>query len=871
MRHLWLLVLVSGLAASLGLYDHLLGLHSRVIEDEIALRSDSVFGDIRTALSRYRETTSAAGAFLSGEMAMHSYMEKEEAQGFAKALMDVYPDELVAITILPPTGFGEVLRERRKGIATEPSVPKEWLASLKPEASDIRAYNKGGVTLLQTAHATCVKVACGYALLDWNPAVSFESTAAAKHETALEVLVEMEQGGHTISIWGHRPPARDAETPAWKEAFNLGNARFVVRTWPTPQFYKQISSSPPFWVLIMGIALSLLAALIVRNQTRYGARLRTEVVERTRELVAEREALVASELKHRRLVDNAPIGIFIQQDGIIRFANASGMSMLGIRKDEDVVGKAVIDFVNERDRPKVANLSRKPRRRGGDTLPVEARLLRADDSELWAEVHSAPAEYEGKAAVQLMVVNISARKKAEEELTWLAYYDKLTGLPNRRLFMDRLSRAMTLARREKHRLSLILLDPRNLSLINDSLGRDAGDAVLKEIGNRLKQTLRISDTVAPLYGDYTAAHVDGDEFGILLPETDAHGTMHVVQRISECLGKPYGYDGQEVKVVFSFGITEFTQNVKDANVLVKHAGTALSNAKENDNAIGFFSKEMESEAKHRLRLENDLSKALENGEFSLYFQPQLALVEQTGSPSPSSRGGNPVTHGDVIGVECLIRWRHPELGLVSPAEFIPVAEDTGLIKPITHWVLEQACHQAIAWEKDGIRPERISVNISAVQLMQKGLEGEILSCIRDTGAKPEWVEIEITETAVMHEPETAISIMRELADAGIYIAIDDFGTGYSSLAYLKRLSADWLKIDIAFIRDLPDDEDDAAIVRSTIAMAHELDIRTIAEGVETEAQLEFLRGEGCDAVQGFLFSKPLTVEDMDAYLRKMRK
>jgi len=310
--------------------------------------------------------------------------------------------------------------------------------------------------------------------------------------------------------------------------------------------------------------------------------------------------------------------------------------------------------------------------------------------------------------------------------------------------------------------------------------------------------------------------------------------------------------------------------------LVKYAGTALSNVKANDNAIGFFSKEMEAEAKHRLHLENELSKALEKGEFVLYFQPQLALAEQIGPSSPSSIGRHQVTHrdvthGDVIGVECLIRWRHPEMGMVPPAEFIPVAEDIGLIKPVTHWVLEHACRQAVAWEQDGIRPKRISVNISAAQLMQKGLAREILACIRDTGAQPGWIAIEITETVVMREPETAIEIMRKLTDAGISIAIDDFGTGYSSLVYLKRLSADWLKIDIAFIRGLPYDEDDAAIVRSTIAMAHELGIRTIAEGVESKAQLEFLRGEGCDAAQGFLFSKPLTVEDMGAYLRKMRK
>ncbi len=260
--------------------------------------------------------------------------------------------------------------------------------------------------------------------------------------------------------------------------------------------------------------------------------------------------------------------------------------------------------------------------------------------------------------------------------------------------------------------------------------------------------------------------------------------------------------------------------------------------------------------------------ASDENQLKLYFQSQHGISKDSKtSPFPLYyQTKSLLNNSSIIGVESLIRWQHPELGFISPAAFIPLAEKTGLIRPITHWVLAEAGRQAMVWEKSGIRPGKIAVNISAVQLMQQGLAEEILSHIRETGAKPEWIEIEVTETAAMRNPELAISIMRQLVEAGISIAIDDFGTGYSSLAYLKRLPAEWLKIDLTFIRGLPDDTEDAAIVRSTIAMAHALGMRTIAEGVETKAQLQFLKNEGCDAVQGYLFSKPMPANVATEYI-----
>jgi len=365
----------------------------------------------------------------------------------------------------------------------------------------------------------------------------------------------------------------------------------------------------------------------------------------------------------------------------------------------------------------------------------------------------------------------------------------------------------------------------------------------------------------------------GDEFAVLLPGSDANNARRVAEKVEAALHRPHHLAGQDIVLNTSIGIAIFPGDGEDSETLLMHADTAMYQAKKNPSHIHYFSIGMEEQAKKRLRMEQDLAKAVDENQLKLYFQSQHA-IRTSGKTSQLPlhyQAKHQLADGAIIGMEGLIRWQHPELGSISPAEFIPLAEETGLIRPITHWVLAEACMQATAWEKAGIRPGRIGVNLSAIQLMQKGLAKELLEHIREAGANPEWIEIEITETAVMTDPETAIGIMYELVDSGISIAIDDFGTGYSSLAYLKRLPAEWLKIDITFIRDLPDDTEDAAIVRSTIVMAHALGMQTIAEGVETEAQLEFLRGEGCDAVQGYLLSKPLPADEASAQIRRNLK
>jgi diguanylate cyclase (GGDEF)-like protein/PAS domain S-box-containing protein len=570
--------------------------------------------------------------------------------------------------------------------------------------------------------------------------------------------------------------------------------------------------------------------------------------------------LKSSEQKHRLLVDNIPLGIVIHQQGMIRFINPSAVDIFGADDENGLIGRSVLDFVSETDKDFVSKRISDVDK-NGMAPGAEVRLRRINGDSFWAETQAVAVEYENSPAVQVLVQDISERKVQEEELKHLSYFDMLTNLANRRLFEDRLRQAIANAHRKKEQLTLIYFDLNRFKQVNDSFGHAAGDEVLAEIGDRLG-ILRDSDT---------AARLGGDEFAILLSNVPERSAKRVGRKIIGVLQQPFCVAGQELSIDASVGIAVYPNDGEDAELLMRHADAAMYHAKSTHAGIHMFSGEMEEDVRRRLKLEQELGKAVDQGELRLYYQSQhlAGVPDGVGQDSPfplhlQSKHG--VLAGSIIGVEALIRWQHPKLGLISPVEFIPLAEETGQIRAITHWALCQASKQAVIWEKSGIRPERIGVNLSAAQLMQKGLTRELLTFIREGGAKPEWIEIEITESAAMADAELAISIMRELVDAGITIAIDDFGTGYSSLAYLKRLPAEIVKIDQSFIRQLPDDEEDAAIVRSSIAMVHALGKKVIAEGVETKAQLAFLRGEGCDMIQGYLFSEPLPEDEASEFL-----
>ncbi|WP_018294704.1 EAL domain-containing protein [Mariprofundus ferrooxydans] len=552
-----------------------------------------------------------------------------------------------------------------------------------------------------------------------------------------------------------------------------------------------------------------------------------------------RQALEESENKHRQLVETTPMGIVIYSNNKICYINPAAVTMLGASGAGEILGQAVLSFIVPDDR-EAASADLHTLQQGGYVQPTEERFQRLDGSTFWGELRGVPVEYESQPAVQLLIQDISSRKEAQEQLRLLSYSDELTGLPNRRLYSDRVEQACSMARRRKRPISLLFLDLDRFKLINDTRGHACGDMVLKTVANRLLQTLRVSDT---------AARMGGDEFAVLLPETEPDKALRVAGKLIAALNQPILIGNQELIIGASIGLASFPADGEDGETLLKHADSAMYYAKQNRLNIHCFSSVMEAVAQRRMQLEDSLRLAAGSGQLSLHYQSQHSLAE-----------------GTITGMESLMRWHHPELGNISPGEFIPLAEETGLIRSITAWAITEASRQALVWEEAGIRPERISINISAAELMQQNLASEILTLIRGSGAKPEWIEIEITETAAMNQPETGIGIMRELVEGGVSIAIDDFGTGYSSLAYLKQLPANHLKIDIAFIRNLPDDTEDAVIVRTIIAMAHALGMTVIAEGVETQAQLDFLRQEGCDGIQGYLLGKPLPADEASTML-----
>jgi diguanylate cyclase (GGDEF)-like protein/PAS domain S-box-containing protein len=436
-----------------------------------------------------------------------------------------------------------------------------------------------------------------------------------------------------------------------------------------------------------------------------------------------------------------------------------------------------------------------------------------------------------------------ARQQVEERVRHLAHYDELTGLPNRTMFNERLGHALSGAQRAERSLVVLFIDLDRFKNINDTLGHDAGDHVLKEVAQRLRSCLRASDTVGRL---------GGDEFVVLLEEPPRPLNAAVVaQKMLVALGKPFPVQGQEFHITASIGISSYPDDGTDMQTLMKNADIAMYRAKEQGkNNFQFYSAQINGHSIERLTLESSLRRALERSEFLLHYQPKLDLGT-----------------GRVTGVEALVRWQQPERGLIPPAEFIQLAEETGLIVPIGEWVLKTACAQNKTWQHQGLPPVRVAVNLSARQFAHADLLQDVSQVLKETGLDPAFLEFEITESMVMHNPEHAIVLLNELKAIGIHLAIDDFGTGYSSLGYLKRFPLDSLKIDRAFIRDLPGDSDDVAITRAIIAMAHSLRLSVVAEGVETAEQQDFLLEHDCDEIQGYYFSKPQPAAEIASLLQ----
>jgi diguanylate cyclase (GGDEF)-like protein len=444
-----------------------------------------------------------------------------------------------------------------------------------------------------------------------------------------------------------------------------------------------------------------------------------------------------------------------------------------------------------------------------------------------------------------------------EQIHVLAYYDRLTKLPNRVLFKEQLDQMLQYAKRHKQLVAILFFDLDHFKRINDTLGHDLGDKLLCEVADRLSKKIRQSDYASRANIEKTiVSRMGGDEFTLYLDDiAQVQDAARVAQRILDILSQPFILGIHEVFITASIGITIFPFDGEDGETLLKNADTAMYHAKDKGrNHYQFFTPSMNAAVMKRLTLENDLRKALQRQEFVLHYQPQVDLRT-----------------GMIIGVEALIRWQHPDKGLIPPLEFIPLAEETGLIVPIGQWVLRTACAQNKAWQAAGFPPMRVAMNISGRQILDRQLPEIVAQILKDTGLNPQYLEMELTESILMKNEKTVLSTMHELKAMGPRLSIDDFGTGYSSLSYLKSFPLDILKIDQSFVRDIPTDEDDVALVRAIIAMAHSLKLKVLAEGVETEQQLALLREEGCDEIQGYLFSRPVPVDALVQLLQQGKR
>jgi diguanylate cyclase (GGDEF)-like protein/PAS domain S-box-containing protein len=576
-----------------------------------------------------------------------------------------------------------------------------------------------------------------------------------------------------------------------------------------------------------GPLLAALAAVGRHTGTFFA---RTMAVDRLRE----------SEAYYSSLVELAAIGIsHVDLNGRFVFVNRRLCEMLGYSREELL--ELSIPEISHPDDRQVTDKDRARLEAGEiDSFKAEKRYLRRDGSTIWVRLTVAPRRTpEGRTLHHISIVeDISDRRKAEARIQYLATHDEMTGLVNRTMFGEFLARAIARCHRPGRGFAVMFVDLDRFKVVNDSLGHEAGDELLRVIALRLRTTLRTSDVVA---------RFGGDEFVLLLENLSSPSDAAVLaKKALACFEEPFLTDGHELHISASIGVSVYPEDGNDAETLVKNADTAMYRAKERGRGTYcFYTAQMNAQGTERLMLESGLRRAVDRGELELHYQPKLELGSQR-----------------IVGVEALMRWRHPALGMVSPAQFIPIAEETGLIEPIGRWALERACADAVAWRALGLPALQMSVNVSPRQLNSRSIINEIRGILDSTGLEPELLELEITEGAMMKNPEHAVKLLEDIRAMGVGLAIDDFGTGYSSLSYLRRFPLSTVKIDRAFINDVSENADAQALVDSIITLAHGLRMKVVAEGVETMVQLDHLRSRGCDEIQGFLLCKPLPRDEL---------
>ncbi|WP_211454679.1 bifunctional diguanylate cyclase/phosphodiesterase [Collimonas antrihumi] len=662
------------------------------------------------------------------------------------------------------------------------------------------------------------------------------------------------------------PSSADDWLPAWllydapqdmSQTFELaGKSWFIEASAPARVFTKNNAGS--ILVLILGSLLSWMGAIYLYFLSTRSKRIEWLVDARTQQvklatqmmkedIVARKRAEDALQLRERAIESSAN-AIIISSAKLpeyqVEYVNPAFERITGYSA-KDMIGRN-LEMLHGDDHDQIGLEEIRAALREKRTANAVFRSYRKDGTLFWNELYVAPVK-DSSGRVSHFVTSlydITEMKSYEAELEHQARHDTLTGLANRNVLSDRLSQSIVYGELYGHRVWVVFVDLDRFKFVNDTLGHNAGDQLLKEVASRLKTFTREADTIARL---------GSDEFVLILPERiDEELSVGLIQRMMDAIARPLQIEGYDFFLSCSIGVAVYPNDGADPDSLLKHADIAMYRAKEmGNNNYQFYTAAMNERALERLQIEGDLRNALERKELLLYYQPQVDLRT-----------------GRMVGMEALIRWKHPQLGMISPTRFIDLAEETGLIVQMGAWVMHTACEQNKTWQRMGLGYLRMSVNLSTRQFFQQNLVQQVAEMLESTGLAPHYLEIELTESLVMTDVDLAVGILNDLKSIGVQLSIDDFGTGYSSLAYLKSFPIDALKIDQSFVRDITVDQDDAAIVASIISLAHNLRLQVIAEGVETQEQLSYLQRHRCDEMQGFYFSEPVSAADIEIILRE---
>lgn len=607
--------------------------------------------------------------------------------------------------------------------------------------------------------------------------------------------------------------------------------------------YKFIQKPPN----LQQLAQCILSTAININNAKQVAVLATS----TRQDLAESQELL------RTIIDTAPVRIFWKdKDSKYLGCNKLFAQDAGVDSQEELIGKSDFDLVWKEQAQGYVNDDKKVMDSGKEKIAYEESQTHQDGSVIWVTTSKTPLLNGNNEIIGLLGTYIDVTKqkeamieiqKAKDDLGYQAEHDILTGLPNRTLYLDRLHQAIKQALRKDNKIGVVFIDLDRFKEINDTLGHETGDKVVKLLGERLSEQLRRVDTIA---------RFGGDEFILLVENLNNMVDLNeVLHKLMKAMETPFNLENHSLYLTLSAGVSIYPDDGDSAEILIRNADTAMYRAKDDGrNTYHFYTKEMTMESFTHLVMTKNIRQALKNREFVVYYQPQIDGLKH-----------------ELIGMEALVRWISPEDGFISPAHFIPVAEDCGLIDKIGHYVFEEATKQIVKWHNQGYEPGHMSINLSPVELHQENFIEHLQENIQRLNCKPQWLELEVTEGYTMKNPDEAIKMLENIRELGISLSMDDFGTGYSSLSYLKKLPISKLKIDQAFIRELPENTHDIAIVESIISMAKAMNFSVIAEGVETLAQHDFLIEKGCHNIQGYFYSKPVPADEMESFIKTFNK